>query len=411
MRDGSGKRRLEDRYSEAESEYYFAQPRTMRKKIRDIEDRLDKYNDEDVPLRFKILMSGLDEHVKAVAVKKLRHLAHMDERSGEYNKMMAWVDVLCRLPFGKFATIPVSISSPAEEIRDFVAGVSKQLDEVVYGHAECKDQIMRLLCQWVTNPTARGMVIGIQGAAGVGKTCLVKHGICKALGLPFAFIPLGGASDGAFLEGHSYTYEGAVPGKMVDVLLRAKCMNPVIFFDETDKISSTTRGQEVTNILIHLTDGSQNSNFTDRYFSDVPFDFSRSLMVFSFNDASVISPILLDRMAVIHVPGYTSADKLKIAAQYLLPELLRDFNLAPGTVLLDDSLLSHIISVTDPEEGVRNLKRSLERIVSNVNLQRILHARELSPEKPWKLTQEEVAGFLKRSKAGGVKHHHLTMYT
>jgi ATP-dependent Lon protease len=409
MRNGGTpmKRRIEDCYDEAEADFFASQPRAVRRKIRNLEERISKYNDDDVPMRFKVLLSDLDDHVKAVAIKKI---TSMDERSGEHGKMVLWVGTLCRLPIGKYASIPVSIGSALEDIRQFITGVSKQLDDVVYGHTECKDHIMRLLCQWVTNPTARGMVIGIQGAAGVGKTCLVKHGICRALGLPFAFIPLGGASDGTFLEGHSYTYEGAVPGKMVDVLLRAKVMNPVLFFDETDKISATTRGQEVTNILIHLTDSSQNDRFTDRYFSDVPLDFSRSLMVFSFNDAASISPILLDRMAVIHVPGYTPPDKLKIATGYLLPELLKEYNLSADSVILDDALITHIISRTEAEEGVRNLKRSLERIISNVNLQRILHARELSPETPWKLTNKDVDAFIARA-SNASAHRHMSMYS
>ena len=406
----SGKRTLHAALAEyglAELEYFRAQPRAIKRKILETEERLAEYNDESVPVRFKVLMSDLDEHVKAIAVKKLQHLGNMDERSGEYFKVVSWVELLCRLPIGKFATLPVTMNSPADDIAKFVKSIQARLDDAVYGHVECKDHIMRILCQWITNPTAKGMVIGIQGAAGVGKTSLVKEGICKALGLPFAFIPLGGASDGAFLEGHSYTYEGAIPGKMVDVLVRAKCMNPVLFFDETDKISGSTKGQEVMNILIHLTDSSQNDKFNDRYFSDIAFDFSRSLMIFSFNDASNISPILLDRMTIINVQGYTAADKLKIATRHLIPEILKEFNLSADAIVFDDALIRHIVDATDAEEGVRNLKRSLQKIISNVNLQRIMHAREL----PWKLTKEDVDKFLGPGQAARSAKHHLSMYT
>ncbi|PNH01110.1 Lon protease [Tetrabaena socialis] len=379
-----------EEYAQSEIEFFRSQSRSVRRKILLTEDKLAQYNDESIPVRFKVILSDLDDHVKAIAVKRLQHLANMDERSGEYFKVVNWVETICRLPIGKYATLPVGIASPPGEIAAFVKSISDRMDAAVYGHVECKDHIMRILCQWIINPVAKGMVIGIQGAAGVGKTSLVKEGICKAMGMPFAFIPLGGASDGSFLEGHSYTYEGAIPGKMVDVIIRAKCMNPVLFFDETDKISSTSRGQEVTNILIHLTDSSQNEKFSDRYFNDIAFDLSRSLMIFSFNDASCISPILLDRMTIINVKGYTATDKLKIATRHLIPELLREFSMDDGSVNLDDALIRWIIEATEAEEGVRNLKRSLQKIISNVNLQRIMHAKEL----PCTLTRADVDRFL-----------------
>ena len=393
-------------YREGELLYYRAQPRSIRRKITVVEDKIAEYNDESVPVRFKVILSDLDEHIKAIAVKKLQHLANMDERSGEYFKVVTWVEMLCRLPIGKYSVLPVTIDSPLLEISLFLKNVSQKLDDAVYGHAECKDHILRLLCQWITNPGAKGMVIGIQGAAGVGKTSLVKDGICKALGTPFAFIPLGGASDGAYLDGHSYTYEGAVPGKMVDVIIRAKCMNPVLFFDETDKISSTHKGQEVSNILIHLTDTMQNDKFTDKYFTDIAFDFSRSLQIFSFNDSELINPILLDRMTIIKVSGYGVAEKLKIASIHLLPEILKEFNLPPGSIAFDDGLLRYIIDATDSEEGVRNLKRSLHKIVSNVNMQRILN----NDEGPWKLTQEVVDKYMGQ-KGPNKANRHLSMYS
>ena len=391
-------------YGPSEIEFYRAQSRSMRHRITEVEDKLAEYNEESVPARFKVILSDLDDHIKAIAVKKLQHLANMDVRSGEYFKVVNWVETLCRLPFGKYSSLPVSMTSPNADVSTFIRSISQRLDAAVYGHTECKDHIMRILCQWITNPMAKGMIIGIQGAAGVGKTSLVKEGICKALGVPFAFIPLGGASDGAFLEGHSYTYEGAVPGKMVDVIVRAKCMNPVLFFDETDKISMTNKGQEVMNILVHLTDSSQNDKFTDRYFTDIALDFSRSLMIFSFNDVANISPILLDRMTVINVAGYNSADKLKIATRHLIPEILGEFNMAAESITFDDVLIRYIIEETESEEGVRNLKRSIHKVVSNVNLQRILHAKEL----PWILTREDVDKFMGPSKKSSAKM--LSMY-
>ena len=141
------------------------------------------------------------------------------------------------------------------------------LDKAVYGLDDAKLQIMQMVGQWITNPSAVGTAIAIKGPMGTGKTTLVKEGISKILGREFAFIALGGATDSSFLEGHSYTYEGSTWGKVVDILLQSRSMNPVIYFDELDKVSETPKGEEITGILTHLTDTSQNNKFHDKYFA------------------------------------------------------------------------------------------------------------------------------------------------
>ena len=124
-----------------------------------------------------------------------------------------------------------------------------------------------MMGQWISNPSAMGTAIAIKGPMGTGKTTLVKDGISKILGREFAFIALGGTGDSSFLEGHSYTYEGSTWGKIAQILMDSKSMNPVIYFDELDKVSDTPKGEEIIGILTHLTDTSQNSQFHDKYFS------------------------------------------------------------------------------------------------------------------------------------------------
>ena len=131
----------------------------------------------------------------------------------------------------------------------------------VYGHKNSKEQIIRIIAQWVSNPSLKGNCIGIHGSPGVGKTKLIKDGLCKALDLPFVFIPFGGVNDSSYLTGHSFTYEGAIHGKIADSLMKANCMNPIIYFDELDKISDSYRGLEIINTLIHLTDSTQMIHF------------------------------------------------------------------------------------------------------------------------------------------------------
>jgi ATP-dependent Lon protease len=227
---------------------------------------------------------------------------------------------------------------------------------------------MQLVGQWIANPGAVGTAIAIHGPMGSGKTSLVKEGISKILGREFAFIALGGATDSSFLEGHGYTYEGSMWGKIVQILIECKCMNPVIYFDELDKISE--KGNEITGILTHLIDTTQNAQFHDKYFSEIDFDLSKCLFVFSYNEESLVNPILRDRMTIIEVPGYERDEKVIIARDYLVPELEKEYKLH---VEWTDALLEQVLEKTDAEEGVRNLKRSLDTLYSRLNLRRILH--------------------------------------
>ena len=196
-----------------------------------------------------------------------------------------------------------------------------------------KMQIVQLLGQWITNPNAVGCAIAIKGPPGTGKTTLVKEGISKLLNREFAFIALGGATDSSFLEGHSYTYEGSTWGKVVDILLQKQSCNPVIYFDELDKISDTPKGEEIVGILTHLTDSSQNDKFHDKYFSEIDFDLSKCLFIFSYNDESKINPILIDRMYRIQTNGYTCKEKIHIVKDYLLPKIKNDVKLEEEIIL------------------------------------------------------------------------------
>jgi ATP-dependent Lon protease len=206
---------------------------------------------------------------------------------------------------------------------------------------------------------------------GVGKTTIIKNGISKILNRPFSFVALGGANDGTYLNGHSYTYEGSTYGKIMDIVIQSKVLNPVIFFDELDKVSQSEKGNEIIGILTHLTDSTQNSEYQDNYFSEISIDMSKSLFVFSFNDETLVNPILKDRMKIIDVKGYDKKDKVIISKKHLLPELMREYNFTEKDIIFNDEIIEYIIDKTTREDGVRNLKRSLESIISKINLIRI----------------------------------------
>lgn len=360
-------------YSRQDVEYFLNLNKKKKTEIIKIEKETNNTNKEEIPLRFKILNSNISNQIKSIAIKKLNLLNSMNERSGEYFKILTYVENLCKIPCGIHKTLEVSNKNEPNQIANFLKKSYDILNTNVYGHKNSKEQIIRIIAQWVSNPSLKGNCIGIHGSPGVGKTKLIKDGLCKALDLPFVFIPLGGVNDSSYLTGHSFTYEGAIHGKIVDSLMKANCMNPIIYFDELDKISDTSRGQEIINTLIHLTDSTQNDSFFDKYFYDIPLDLSKSLIVFTYNNDDFINPILKDRMIRISTEDYSIKDKVNISKEFLIPELCKDFNFNNDDLVFNDDIIKYIVSRTDKENGVRNLKRSLECIISNINLYRLVN--------------------------------------
>jgi ATP-dependent Lon protease len=275
-----------------------------------------------------------------------------------------------RIPFGKHVELPVKIDDGAKPCAAFLAETRTTLDKAVYGMNGAKTQIMQILAQWISNPSSVGNVIALKGPMGVGKTSFARNGVAGALKRPFEFFSLGGATDSSNFVGHSYTYEGSMWGRVADSLMAARCMNPVMYFDELDKVSTTPHGEEIISMLIHLTDRSQNTQFHDRYFAGVDIDLSQCLFVFSFNDESKVHPILKDRMQVIHCSGYSQDEKRIILTQYVWPQILERIKLDGLTI--DDAAIKFLISeYSGEEEGVRTLIRAVETLMTRINLLRI----------------------------------------
>jgi ATP-dependent Lon protease len=378
----------------------------QKKIIKEVRE-INKISRVEKPYRMTLLESNIPAVFKASAMKKIASLRYMEPGSGEYYKIKNWVDTFMRIPFGKFETLPVNISDGVEACHEFMEKAQKTLDDAVYGLNDAKMQIMQMLGQLVTNPEAIGSAIAIKGPMGSGKTSLVKEGISKILNRPFSFIALGGATDSSFLEGHSYTYEGSVWGKIVQIIIDSKCMNPVIYFDELDKISDTPKGEEIAGILTHLTDTSQNSQFHDKYFSEIDFDLSKCLFIFSYNDESKVNPILRDRMYKIQTKGYDKKEKTIISTNYLLPKIREQVKFSSEDIVIPDNTIHHIIEeYCMKEDGVRNLKRCLEIIYTKLNLYRLMkpgtnlfeQEMSLKVEFPMTVTNDVVDKLIKKDK-------------
>ena len=354
-------------------EYFIKQSIENKKNIiKDIND-IDKINDLDIPLKFKILQSEMDINTKSTAITQINKIENMDVSSGEYSKMDQLISGLIRIPFSKYITLPINDNSHITEKKNFLKNTHEILNKAIYGHEDAKSHILQVLGKWIKNPLSGGNILALQGPMGNGKTTLVKEGIAKAINRPFAFIALGGASDSSFFDGHNYTYEGSHWGRIIEILIQSKCMNPIIYFDELDKVSDTYKGQEIIHLLTHLTDQSQNDKFQDNYFSGIDIDLSKVLFIFSFNDESSIDPILKDRMYVINTKGFNTEDKIQITKKYLLPQLLDTFKFQDNIIFTEQIIKFIIDNFTNNEQGVRNLKRCFETIISKVNMYEMLY--------------------------------------
>jgi ATP-dependent Lon protease len=356
---------------------YFKKKLSNKEQLKIMNDlkEINKHVNVEKPYRLSLLESKMPAKFKAIALQKLNVLKSMEPGESEYYKIKNWVDTFMKIPFGINKNLSITMNDGLDVCNEFMTNAKQTLDNCVYGLNDAKLQIMQLVGQWVANPGSLGSAIAIKGPPGTGKTSLVKEGISKILGREFAFIALGGTGDSSFLEGHGYTYEGSSWGKIVQILIDSKCMNPVIYFDELDKISDTPRGEEIIGILTHLIDSSQNTQFHDKYFSDIDFDLSKCLFIFSYNDESRVNPILRDRMYRIQTKGYDAKEKLIIARDYLLTKIREQVNFTSEDIIIPDDTITYIASsqsLTQNEAGVRNLKRCLEIIHTKLNLFRLV---------------------------------------
>jgi len=387
---------------------YFKKKMSNKEQLQVMKDlkEINSHINIEKPYRLSLLESKIPSNFKAIALQKLNVLRSMEPGDSEYHKIKTWVDTFMKIPFGVHKALSIKMDDGIDKCNEFMNNAKQTLDNCVYGLDDAKMQIMQMIGQWVVNPSALGTAIAIKGPPGTGKTSLIKEGISKILGREFAFIALGGAGDSSFLEGHSYTYEGSSWGKILQILIDSKCMNPVIYFDELDKISDTPRGEEIVGILTHLTDTSQNSQYHGKYFCEIDFDLSKCLFIFSYNDENKVNPILKDRMYRIQTKGYDAKEKTIIARKYLLPKIREQVCFTEEEVIIPDDTIQYIVgntSLTNNEPGVRNLKRCLEIIHTKLNLFRLVKSdtnlfskdMDLKVEFPFTVTRKHVDIFIK----------------
>ena len=371
-----------------------------------------KSTTEQQSLMFKILSMKMPPETQSMVLSKYNSLQSMDPGAGEYFKHRAWLEKVTSLPLGIYKEIPVKVGDGPDTCGVFMERARKCLAEAIYGQEEAKLQVLQFIASKIANPDARGMSLLLTGPPGIGKTSLIKNGIAKALNWPFQFISLGGDSDASTYTGHQLVYEGSHCGKIVNSLILAKSMSMILMFDEVDKISSTAKGEEIQNLLVHLTDPVQNGEFEDKYLSGVPLDLSKVMFTFSANDLEKIDRVLLDRMSVLQLQGYSKADKIAIAENFLLPAALKEVHL-DEKVGIGRDVLEHIMEeYAKDEKGVRELKRCVEQITQKVNMLRMFNTKDLpfhipNFQLPFVLKKNHVDLFLKKKPSVDASIAHL----
>lgn len=299
-------------------------------------------------LRNKIESLETSKNNKDIIMKKLEKLEDMSRAEGEYHKLKDYLSKISRVPFGKYAKTDITPQN--------VKKAKELLDKHVMFNYEAKDEVINYLVNDSNH------CISLFGPPGTSKSTIVQKGLSEALGRPMRVISLGGKKDSSYLTGHSYTYEGAICGRIVDILVETQVMNPIIYFDELDKIS----GKSINGVLTHLIDPSQNFDFHDNYFSGISFDLSKVLFVFSYNDVSELDLVVSDRIKHIHVKVLDCKQKVEVLKNITLPGfMVKYFKDSEIDLTFTDECLT-FLSRKYNGEGMRGVIKDLEHIVSRL---------------------------------------------
>lgn len=360
-------------------------------RILDADSRCNGLN--GTPLRIQVLQSRVPEKMKMQIFEDLRSCVS--------EKYVGWVRRVVALPLGVVHTPHYmrNIVSPGQKVRE----ARHIMDAVVDGHEEIKNEVSKLICQAVQGGTLQGgYSIGLEGPPGTGKTHFVRNALARALDRPMVSFQLGGASDVSYLMGQMYTYEGSKEGRLASALIETGVSNPIMYFDEVDKISETERGRELTAVLIHLIDPTSNSAMRDRYFHGIDLDFSKCLFVFSYNDPARVNPVLLDRIKRIRVQAPTTEERCAILNKYIVPRVAKRLSTKAN---IEKEALEYIVKRGDAKnEGMRGCEKDIDDVMAQAQLNAAMN--EIADVV---VTAADAKRWCKQNETGSRAPHH--MYT
>lgn len=321
-------------------EYY------LREQLRVIQEQLGEDDGEEVFNYINDIMAlKIDDKSRDKLLKEADRLSKLPSASQEAFVIKNYLDTVLDLPWGKYTKAKISLEK-AEEI----------LENDHYGLKKVKERILEFLAVHAINPKIKGQIICLAGPPGIGKTSIAKS-IAKAMGRNYVRVSLGGVRDEADIRGHRKTYVGAMPGRIIAALEQAGSANPLILFDEIDKLCSDMKG-DPSSAMLEVLDSEQNSAFRD-HFLEVPFDLSKAVFITTANNIGDIPAPLLDRMELIELPSYTAEEKFHIAKEHLVPKQLKEHGLKGTQLKIQDAALNDIIAFYTKEAGVRGLERCI----------------------------------------------------
>lgn len=308
----------------------------------------DEYDDEAYEYSEKIAAIGFSEEIEEKLIREAAKMMKLSPSSQEYGLIKTYLDSILEMPWNTYT----------EEVIDLEAAET-QLEKDHYGLEKVKERILEIISVRKLNPDIKGQIICLVGPPGVGKTS-IGHSIAEALGKAYVRISLGGVRDEAEIRGHRKTYVGSMPGRVVNALKQAKCMNPVMLFDEIDKMSNDYKG-DPSAAMLEVLDPEQNSTFTDHYF-EIPVDLSDVLFITTANTTDTIPAPLLDRMEIIELGSYTREEKFNIAKKHLIPKQLKKHGENKRTLKISEKAIYSVIDNYTREAGVRGLEKRIASI-------------------------------------------------
>jgi ATP-dependent Lon protease len=273
------------------------------------------------------------------------------------NKLTMFLNNVIRLPYNKVDN-SIDLISKSHVIHEnkvnFIKNIYEELNANLFGLDEVKDSIVGFICQKINNPDLpNNKFLCLCGPAGVGKTSIV-HTVSNALKIPYSYISMANIDESSILIGHSYTYEGSIPGCIAEALIKNDCLNGILLFDEIDKTK-----EKIQNILLGIFDPMQNYKFRDAYFGDFPINLSESMMILCLNDLDKLNPILRDRLHIINIPGYSTSEKKVIIDTYIIPKLEKQYKLK---VNIDSKVIDYILEKTQIHKGIRQIIMNITKI-------------------------------------------------
>lgn len=337
--------KVKSKVDKSQKEYY------LREQINAIREELGEENEEAELDKYeeRILNSNLPENVLEKAKYELGRLRSMSNNSSESSVTKTYLDWILDIPWNMSSEDSIDIER-AENV----------LNSEHYGLKDVKERIIEYLAVKKVSNSMKGPILCLVGPPGVGKTSIAKS-IAEAMNKKYVRVALGGMKDESEIRGHRRTYIGAMPGRIANAFKEAKTNNPLILFDEIDKISSNYKG-DPSDALLEVLDSEQNSGFRDSYL-ELPLDLSKALFIATANSLDTIPRPLLDRMEIIEVSGYTYEEKFNIAKKYLIKKELEEHNIEEGKIKISDSAIRLLVDGYTRESGVRGLTRVIAALI------------------------------------------------